>query len=55
MGPHDIICDPCQLNVVRGLLGSEAWRRTAATRSGDFPGETMVDTMLREERELLAR
>jgi hypothetical protein len=42
-----ITCDDCHIANMRRCLASAAWRRNAATRTGDLPGETMLDTYRR--------
>lgn len=41
-------CNDCHKANLRQLLRSASWRENAATRSGDLPGETMLDTITRE-------
>jgi hypothetical protein len=41
-------CAECHDATVRSLLASPGWCANAATRTGDHPGETMLDTMRRE-------
>lgn len=45
---HGVTCDACHAARLDGLLRSKAWRDVAATRSGDLPGESMLDTVVRE-------
>jgi hypothetical protein len=48
-GPSGVRCRPCYLEGLDRLLASRAWRENAATRSGDQPGETMLETITREQ------
>lgn len=52
-GPSGIACPACELARVESLLNSRAWREVAATRSGDQPGESLLDTIRRERASLL--
>jgi len=47
-GASGVACGACQSARLDTLLGSDAWRSSASQRSGDQPGETMLDTILRE-------
>ena len=47
-GQHGVTCDPCHVARLKALLSSSAWVAVARTRSGDLPGETMLDTIQRE-------
>ena len=49
-GPAGVVCPTCHRERCRSLLKSRAWREVAATRSGDLPGETLLDTIRREAR-----
>lgn len=51
-GPGGVTCRPCTAARLDALLDSAGWRQVAATRTGDLPGETMLDT-IRREREAL--
>ena len=51
-GASGVACRPCRLRLLEGLLSSPSWVQVARTRTGDLPGESMVDTMLREIRAL---
>lgn len=51
-GAHGVTCNPCQAARLDSLLKSRAWREVAATRSGDLPGETLLDTIRREKQGL---
>jgi hypothetical protein len=53
--PGAITCDDCHADRLRSLLDSPEWVENAKTRSGDFPGETMVDTITRELKSLSAK
>ena len=47
-GPSGVRCDECLLETYTPLLGSTAWCDVAVTRTGDYPGETMLQTIVRE-------
>lgn len=49
-GPAGVVCRACHAERCRALIRSKAWREVAATRSGDLPGETLLDTITREAR-----
>ena len=49
-GPSGVRCPACHKAGCKRLLKSKAWREVAATRSGDLPGETLLDTIRREAR-----
>ena len=47
-----VTCDPCEAARLDALLQSSVWRENAKTRTGDMPGETMLDTIVRERKAL---
>jgi len=47
-GPSGVRCPACHTATCRRLLRSKAWCEVAATRTGDLPGETLLDTIRRE-------
>jgi len=51
-GPSGIACKSCQAARLDSLLSSRSWREVAATRSGDRPGESLLETITRE-REII--
>lgn len=49
-GPSGVVCPSCHQARCQILLQSPAWVATAKTRSGDLPGESLLDTITREAR-----
>jgi hypothetical protein len=47
-GPSGVRCPACHKATCRSLLRSPGWVAVAKTRTGDLPGETMLDTIRRE-------
>lgn len=47
--PHasGVTCNPCHKATIRACLRSPAWRRSAAARTGDRPGESLLATFQR--------
>jgi hypothetical protein len=49
-GPEQPICGACRAATLELRLGSHEWRRIAATRPGDRPGESALDSAKREQQ-----
>lgn len=51
-GPERAICGSCRAALLDLRLGSHVWRRDAKIRPGSRPGESALDSAVRERREL---